>query len=107
MSVLKDRSAIINLTIRYGSFLVFASALLNIWLVMRHGELFRKANEVEQVAQRYLLQQRAVESVLRDFSTRAANDPTIMQILRRAQEASHAARQRQSGDGDSPTGINP
>jgi hypothetical protein len=97
MPSVKDRSAIINLAIKYGSILLFVCALVNVYLVMRYRELYTKAGEAEQVAQRYLLQQRAVEGVLRDFSARAANDATIMQILRRAQEASNAARQQQSG----------
>ncbi len=104
MSSLQDRSAIINLLIKYGAIVLFLSALANIYLVLKYRELHTKAGEAELIAQRHILQQRAVESVLREFSLRASNDPAILQILRRAQEASNAARQNATQPG-APTTL--
>ncbi len=98
MSSIKDRSTAINLGIKYGAIVLFLAALLNVYMAMRYRELRNKALESERSLQIYVTQQQAVERVLREFSLRASQDPTIMQIMRKAQRASEAARQKAAVD---------
>jgi hypothetical protein len=92
--------------VTYGSTALVISAVLNIWVVMRHVEVFRNAARGEAEVQQLVLREQALQSLAQDFSVRANNDPQIAAIFKRVQAMAGAnavgappAENRQPGAG--------
>lgn len=71
--------------VRYGSILIGVCLILNVWVVMRHVEVYRDASKAEVRLQQLMAQQQALQSVLQEFAARASTDPEITGIFKRAQ----------------------
>jgi hypothetical protein len=67
--------------VRIGGVALAVCAVANVYLVMRHVELYRDAVRRDQQAQQLIPQQQAMEGALRDFASRASADPQIAEIL--------------------------
>jgi len=77
--------------VRYGSIVIAVALILNVYVVMRHVEVYRDAARAEAGVQKLMIQQQAIQAVLQDFYSRAPNDPEIAGIFKRAQAVSGAA----------------
>ena len=71
--------------VTYGATALVISAILNIWVVMRHVEVYRKAALADAQVQQMALREQAVKGVAQEFSARANNDPQIAAIFKRVQ----------------------
>jgi len=71
--------------IRYGSILVGVCLILNVWVVMRHVEVYREASKADVRVQQLVAQQQLLQSLLQDFATRASTDADIAGIFKKAQ----------------------
>jgi hypothetical protein len=71
--------------VRYGSMALALSAILNIWVVMRHVEVYRDAARAETRVQQLALLEQATQGVVQEFAARANNDPQIAAIFKRVQ----------------------
>ena len=71
--------------IRYGSIGLAVGVILNIWVVMRHVEIYRDAARSDAQFQQLVAQQQLVQGLLQEFASRAASDPEIAAIFKRAQ----------------------
>lgn len=71
--------------VRYGSIALAISAILNIWVVMRHVEVYRDTARAEAQVQQLVLREQAMQSVAQEFAARANNDPQIAGIFKRVQ----------------------
>jgi hypothetical protein len=71
--------------VRYGGIALAISAVLNIWVVMRHVEIYRVAARADAQAQQLALREQAEQGVAQEFAARANNDPQIAAIFRRMQ----------------------
>ena len=71
--------------VRYGSMALVISAVLNIWVVLRHVELYRNAARADAQFQQLALREQALQSVVQEFAVRANNDPQIAGIFKRVQ----------------------
>jgi hypothetical protein len=74
--------------VRYGSILIAVGLILNVWVVMRHVEVYRDASKAEMKFQKLMVQQQALQGVLQEFAARASTDPEIAGIFKRAQAMS-------------------
>jgi hypothetical protein len=77
--------------VRYGSMVLAISAILNIWVVMRHVEVYRKAALADAQAQQMALREQAVKGIAQEFAARANNDPQIAAIFKRVQAMAGSA----------------
>jgi transposase len=71
--------------VRYGSVALAISAILNVWVVMRHVEVYRGTARAEAQVQQLVLREQAMQAVAQEFATRANNDPQIAAIFKRVQ----------------------
>lgn len=71
--------------VRYGGIALAIAAILNIWVVMRHVEVYRDAARAEAQVQQLALREQAMQAVAQEFATRANNDPQIAGIFKRVQ----------------------
>jgi hypothetical protein len=71
--------------IRYGGILVAVCLILNVWVVMRHIEVYRDASRTEFRLQQLLAQQQVLQTVLQEFAARASTDADIAGIFKKAQ----------------------
>ena len=90
--------------VRYGSIALAIGAILNIWVVMRHVEVYRDTARSEAQVQQLVLREQAMQAVAQEFATRANNDPQIAGIFKRVQamatsSAPAADLNRQPGTG--------
>ena len=90
--------------IRYGSMVLAISVILNIWVVLRHAEVYRNATRAEAQAQQLALRDQALQGVAQEFAVRANNDPQLAAIFKRVQamaglSAPAAEPNRQPGAG--------
>jgi len=72
-------------SVQYGGIALGVCVVLNIWVVMRHVEVYRDATRSEAAVQRMMLQDQILQGVVQDFSTRASGDAHITEILKKAQ----------------------
>jgi len=84
--------------VRYGGIALTICAILNIWVVMRHVEIYRVAMRADTQAQQLALREQAEQGVAQEFAARANNDPQIAAIFKRVQAAAAASA--------SPAGVN-
>jgi|ERR1017187_3711425 hypothetical protein len=73
--------------VKYGGIALGISAILNVWVVMKHVEVYRVAIRVDAQAQQLALREQAEQSVAQEFAARANNDPQIAAIFKRVQAA--------------------
>ena len=77
------------MAVKVGAVLLAVSTVANVYLLLRHREVYRDQSRVEVAVQQQsgvmLLQQQALEGVLREFAIRAQTDPDIAAIFRRYQ----------------------
>ena len=90
--------------VRYGSMVLIISAILNVWVVMRHVEVYRNAARAEVQVQQLALREQALQAVAQEFAVRANNDPQLAAIFKRVQamaglSAPAAEPNRQPGAG--------
>jgi hypothetical protein len=71
--------------IRYGSILIAACLILNVWVVMRHVEVYRDASKTELQLQQLMAKQQLVQTILQEFAARASTDADIAGIFKKAQ----------------------
>jgi uncharacterized sodium:solute symporter family permease YidK len=71
--------------IRYGSIVLALGAVLNIWVVMRHVEVYRDTARAEAQVQQLVLREQAMQAVAQEFAVRVNNDPQIAGIFKRVQ----------------------
>lgn len=91
--------------VRYGTIVLGICVILNIWVVMRHVEVYRDAARAENNAQSMMLRVQIFQSVIQDFSARAESDPHIAEILRKRRAASPPNPTPMNPR--SPTAVNP
>ena len=70
--------------VRYGSIAIAICLILNVWVVMRHVEVYRDAGKAEAQLQQMMVRQQALQNVLQEFNTRASTDPEIAGIFKKA-----------------------
>ena len=75
-----------QLTVRYGSIALGICLIFNIWVVMRHIEVYRDATRAEAQAEQMALRGQILQAVVQDFAARANSDPHIAEIFKRAQQ---------------------
>jgi uncharacterized membrane protein YeiB len=71
--------------IRYGSIVLAACLILNVWAIMRHVEVYRDASKAEVRVQQLVAQQQVLQTVLQEFAARASTDADIAAIFKKAQ----------------------
>jgi hypothetical protein len=71
--------------IKYGSVVLAICLILNIWVMMRHVEVYRDATRLVAQFQQLLNQQQVFQGLLQEFAVRASNDPQIAEIFKQAQ----------------------
>ena len=71
--------------VTYGTTALVISVILNIWVVMRHVEVYRNAARADAAVQQLVLRQQALQGVAQEFAARANNDPQIAGIFKRVQ----------------------
>lgn len=76
---------IFQAAVRYGGIALALGAVLNIWVVLRHVEVYRDASRAETQFQQLALRQQILQGVLQDFSARANSDPHIAEIFKKVQ----------------------
>ncbi len=73
--------------VQIGAWLLVISTVGNVYLLLRHRELYRDASRAEVTVQQKLgglaLQQMALEGVIRDFAARRATDTGVAEIFQR------------------------
>jgi len=79
-----------QVAVKYGGIALAVCVVLNIWVVMRHVEIYRDATRADAQFQQLLIQQQALQGVLQEFAARASSDTEIAAIFRRAQAMSGA-----------------
>jgi len=73
--------------VKYGGIVLGISAIFNVWVVMKHVEVYRVAIRVDAQAQQLALREQAEQGVAQEFAARANNDPQIAAIFKRVQAA--------------------
>jgi hypothetical protein len=71
--------------VRHGSVVLAIGAILNIWVVMRHVEVYRNAARADAQFQQLTLREQAMQGIAQEFAARANNDPQIAAIFKRVQ----------------------
>ena len=71
--------------VRYGGMVLALAVILNIWVVIRHAEVYRNAARAEVQVQQLALREQALQAVAQEFAVRANNDPQLAAIFKRVQ----------------------
>lgn len=71
--------------VRYGGIALAICIILNIWVVMRHVEIYRDASRADIQFQQLATQQQVVQGLLQEFAARASTDAEIAGIFKKAQ----------------------
>ena len=71
--------------VKYGSVVVAICLILNIWVVMRHVEVYRDAARTDIQFQQLATQQQIFQGLLQEFAARASSDTQIAEIFKQAQ----------------------
>jgi len=83
--------------IKYGSVVLAVCLILNIWVVMRHVEVYRDASRADAQFQQIF------QSLLQDFAARASSDPQIAEIFKQAQAMGSAPTAAAPAPANQPT----
>jgi hypothetical protein len=76
--------------VRYGGIALGLGVVLNIWVVMRHFEIYRDAARTDGQVQQMMLREQILQGVVKDFAARENSDPNIAEIFKKAQTMSAA-----------------
>ena len=71
--------------VKYGSVVLAIGLILNVWVVMRHVEVYRDAARTAVQFQQLATQQQIFQGLLQEFATRASADTQIAEIFKQAQ----------------------
>ena len=71
--------------VKYGSVVLAICLILNIWVVMRHVEVYREAARMDNQFQQLAAQQQVFQGLLQEFAARASSDTQIAEIFKQAQ----------------------
>jgi hypothetical protein len=82
--------------VKYGTVALALCLILNIWVVMRHVEVYRDATRAMVQFQQLATQQQIFQGLLQEFAARASTDTQIAEIFKQAQAMATA-----------PTGVAP
>jgi hypothetical protein len=93
--------------IKYGSVVLAVCLILNIWVVMRHVEVYRDATRVDGQFQQLLTQQQVFQSLLQEFAAKASTDPQIAEIFKQAQSMAGGATGAPPAQSTQPTEPTP
>jgi hypothetical protein len=78
-----------QIAVKVGAVLLAVSTVANVYLLLRHREVYRDQSRVEVAVQQQsgvmVQQQLALEAILREFASRASTNPDIAAIFRRYQ----------------------
>ena len=77
--------------VQYGSIVLGISVIFNIYVVMRHVEVYRAATRADAQVQQMVLRDQAIQGLLQDFAARANTDAQIAQIFKQAQAVNSSA----------------
>ena len=81
--------------VKVGGFILALSAVANVYILLRHREVFRDAARVEVAAQQQAtvlsFQLQTLEAIIREFGNRATNDPGIAAIFQHYQATNTVA----------------
>jgi hypothetical protein len=76
--------------VKYGGIVLALCLILNVWVVMRHVEIYRDAGRADAQFQQLATQQQLVQVVLQEFAARASSDAEIASIFKKAQAMNSA-----------------
>ena len=76
--------------VKYGGIVLALCLILNVWVVMRHVEIYRDAGRADAQFQQLATQQQLLQAVLQDFAARASSDAEIANIFKKAQTMNSA-----------------
>jgi hypothetical protein len=75
--------------VKVGGLVLAVSAVANVYILLRHREVYRDASRVELVAQQQgavlSIQLQTLEAVIREFGSRSTTDPGIAAVFQRYQ----------------------
>ena len=89
--------------VKYGTVVVAICLILNIWVVMKHVEVYREAVRADAQVQQLLTQQQVFQGLLQEFAVRASSDPQIADIFKQAQAMAGGAPAAAPGQSNQPT----
>jgi hypothetical protein len=83
-----------QIAVKVGTVLLAISAVANVYLLLRHREVFRDQARMEVASQqpvaKLAMQQQALEAIIREFAMRAGSNQEIAAIFRRYQATNTA-----------------
>jgi hypothetical protein len=92
---MKLNDATFQSVVKLGGFILAVSAVANIYLLLRHREVYRDASRVEVAAQQQgvvlTFQLQTLEAIIREFGNRASNDVGIAAIFQHYQATNAVA----------------
>jgi hypothetical protein len=74
-----------QIALKVGGLLLAVSTVANVYLLLRHREVYRDESRAELKVQQLGMQQQVLEAILREFAARASTDTEIAAIFRRYQ----------------------
>ena len=89
--------------VKYGSVVLAIGLILNVWVVMRHVEVYHDATRADAQFQQLATQQQIFQSLLQEFAARASTDPQIAEIFRQAQAMGSATTGAAPAQSNQPT----
>jgi len=89
--------------VKYGSVVLAICLILNVWVVMRHVEVYRDATRTALQLQQLVTQQQIFQGLLQEFAARAASDPQIAEIFKEAQAMGGATTGAPPAQANQPT----
>jgi hypothetical protein len=76
--------------VKYGGIALAICIILNIWVVMRHVEIYRAKSRADIQFQQLATQQQVFQGLLQEFAARASSDAEIASIFKKAQTMNSA-----------------
>lgn len=89
--------------VKYGSVVLAICLILNVWVVMRHVEVYRDAARTDTQFQQLAAQQQIFQGLLQDFAARASSDAQIAEIFKQAQAMASAPTGAAPAQSSEPT----
>jgi hypothetical protein len=87
---MKITESVFQKVVLVGAWLLVISTVGNVYLLLRHRELYRDASRAEVMVQQKLagltLQQLALDGVIRDFAAHRATDAGLAEIFQRLED---------------------
>jgi hypothetical protein len=86
---MKLNDASFQTIVKVGGFILAVSVVANVYILLRHREVYRDASRVEVAVQQQgavlNFQLATLEAIIREFGNRASNDPGIAAIFQHYQ----------------------